>query len=388
MFQRHTNISKSHSFFLFGARGTGKSSLLKTLFQENEAVTIDLLDPEIADQFSAYPNRFLDFISVYKNKKPWVIVDEVQKVPKLLDIIHKQLAEKNFKFALTGSSSRKLKRGSANLLAGRAFVFTLFPLTSAELADHFNLSQALESGTLPECWGLETTLDRQRFLKSYALTYLKEEIITEQIVRNLPPFRRFLEVAASVNTEIINYSNIAKDINSDPKTVKGYYEIIEDTLLGFRLPSFHHSIRKRQKNAPKFYFFDTGVVRALAGKIDYPLVPKSFEFGQLFESYVINEIHRTLTYAEKQFNLSFIRIDDKLEIDLVIERAGQPLFLCEIKSTANIDERYAHSLEVLGKDYPQAKKIIISNDPTQKNFNGIVSLHWQEALQVILAGNT
>jgi uncharacterized protein len=387
MLPRNSNISKNHSFFLFGARGTGKSSLLKTVFSEKEAFFIDLLDPYIADQLIAYPNKLLDIISPYKNKKPWIIIDEIQKAPKLLDLIHQQLGEKNFKFALTGSSARKLKRGSANLLAGRAFIFTLFPLTSLEIGDNFNLLQTLEFGTLPECWSIETTLDRRRFLKSYALTYLKEEIITEQIVRNLPPFRRFLEVAASNNTGSINYSNIAKDINSDPKTVKGYYEILEDTLLGFKLQSFHYSIRKRQKNAPKFYFFDTGVVRALTGSVDSELAPKSFEFGLLFESFVINEIFRELTYAEKQFNLSFIRVSENQEIDLVIERAGQPLFLCEIKSTTNVDERHAHSLNILGKDFPNSKKILISNDLTKKSFGETNALHWKEALSAILAGN-
>ena len=387
MFPRQLNLSKNHSFFLFGARGTGKSSLLKSYFNANKSITVDLLNPELCDKLSAYPNKLLDIITDLKSEDSWVIIDEIQKVPKLLDIVHSLLSDKKFNFALTGSSARKLKRGAANLLAGRAFVFTLFPLTHQELGDSFKLQQAIEYGTLPECWQLTDELDRRRFLKSYATTYLREEIIEEQIVRNLPPFRRFLEAAAICNTDLVNYSNIAKDISSDPKTVKGYYEILEDTLLGFSLPSFHHSIRKRQKGAPKFYFFDTGVTRSLAAKIDYPVAPKSYEYGQLFESFIVNEIYRALNYEEKQFSLSYIRVDEKLEIDLVIERAGLPVFLCEIKSTDNTDQRHAKSLEILGKSFDGAAKLLIANDPIRKNFNGITALHWKEAIKVIVAGS-
>ena len=389
MFHRTIKLSKTQSFFLFGARGTGKSSLLRALFPTKDLIYIDLLDSELANKLSAHPNRFLELLPEPQSssKKTWVIVDEVQKVPDLLDLVQKKLVEKNFCFALTGSSERKLKRGAANLLAGRAVVFTLFPLTHLEIGKEFQLQKALEYGTLPECWNLESDLDRRRFLKSYSLTYLKEEIIEEQIVRNLPPFRRFLEVAANQNSDIINYSNIAKDIHSDPKTVSGYFEILEDTLLGFRLPAFSHSIRKRQKLAPKFYFFDTGVVRALSEKIDFPVAPKSSEYGQLFESFIINEIHRVLSYAEKQFKLSYIRVDEKQEIDLVVERHGLPTFLCEIKSSSDVDERNAKNLENLGRDMKNCIKLVISNDPVEKKIGACYARHWTTAINLILDGN-
>jgi predicted AAA+ superfamily ATPase len=253
MILRSVDLTKSNSFFLFGARGTGKSSLLRKLFSDTEAVWVDLLDPELCDRLSAYPNRLLDMIDG-QNKK-WVVIDEIQKVPQLLEIVHQKIFKKEFLFALTGSSARKIKRGASNLLAGRAFVFTLFPFTSVELGEAFQLQRALEYGTLPEVWNFNNDLDRKRYLKSYATTFVKEEIIAEQIVRKLTPFRRFLEASAICNGEIANFSNIAKDISSDPKTVSNYYEILEDTLLAFSLPSFGTSIRKRQKKAKKILLF-------------------------------------------------------------------------------------------------------------------------------------
>ncbi|MBI3018319.1 MAG: DUF4143 domain-containing protein [Deltaproteobacteria bacterium] len=238
----------------------------------------------------------------------------------------------------------------------------MFPLTVSELQDRFSLDNALKYGTLPQIFELENDSDKAGFLKAYTETYLKEEIITEQIVRNLPPFRRFLDVAAQMNTEVINYSNIAKDILSDPKTVSGYYDILEDTLLGICLPAYHTSIRKQQKKASKFYLFDTGVTRALAGQVDYDLIPKSFEYGQLFEGFIVNELYRRLTYMNKQFKLSYLRIQEDMEIDLIIERGKSAPTLVEIKSADKVDERHAKGLLTLGRDFKSSKQYLISND--------------------------
>jgi predicted AAA+ superfamily ATPase len=246
------------------------------------------------------------------------------------------------------------------------------------------LEDFLRYGSLPEIFSFDTGSNKARFLKAYTQTYLKEEIISEQIVRNLPPFRRFLDVAAQTDTEVVNYSNVAKDINTDPKTVSGYYEILEDTLLGFRLPAYHTSIRKQQKKAPKFYLFDTGVSRALAGRVDYDLAPKTYEYGQLFESFIINEIHRRLAYREKQCKLSFLRVADDLEIDLIIERSGHPDFLIEIKSTDKVDERHARGLLVLGPDFKTAHRYLISRDPDIKNLSGVLAYPWEQGIEKIL----
>ena len=315
----------------------------------------------------------------------WVIIDEIQKVPALLEIVHQQISQKNFKFALIGSSARKLKRGAANLLAGRAFVFNLFPLTHLELADDFNLERTLASGTLPEVCNLQAPQDKRRFLKAYVYTYLKEEIIVEQIIRNLPPFRRFLDVAGACSTEIVNYTNIARDTHSDPKTISRYYEILEDTLVGFLLPSYARSLRKQQRKSKKFYFFDTGVIRTLAGRIDEPLLPKTAECGQLFENFIVNEIYRLLNYAEKMFKLSYIRISERLEIDLVVEKGSSEVFLCEIKSADRVDERHAYSLNALAKEFENPKLLLISRDPVPKKFGEALALPWREAIREICA---
>ena len=384
MYHRLINISNSHSFFLFGARGTGKSTLLKQTFGKN-CLQIDLLDQETFDQLIAYPSKINEIIESKSFNGTWIVIDEIQKAPKLLDIVHKKIEEKKFKFALTGSSARKLKRGQANLLAGRAFIFTLFPLTHLELGGDFNLQHALQFGTLPEAVTLKDVLDKRRFLKSYAQTYLKEEILSEQLVRNLPPFKRFLEVAGSTSSEIVNYSNIARDILSDAKTVSSYYQILEDTLLGFMLPSFHLSVRKQQKKAPKFYFFDTGVLRAISNRVDTTLEAKTFEYGLLFENFVVNEINRLLSYQEKQFSISYLRTKDDVEIDLIIERAGEPIILCEIKSTTHVDQRHSSHLEQLSKSFSNPRCILLSLDQTAKKIGTVDALHWTKGIREIIS---
>lgn len=376
-------LLRTHSFFLFGARATGKTELLSQTFSLDEAFFIDLLDPELASQLSAYPRDFLNLIEPHRGQKKWITIDEVQKVPQLLELVHQQISQKTFHFALTGSSARKLKRGSANLLAGRAFVFNLFPLTHQELNEDFDLSTYLQFGGLPGIYNLTSDIDKRRLLKAYAQTYLKEEVVAEQIVRNLPPFKRFLDIVGTHTSEVVSYTNIARDIDSDPKSVMRYYEILEDTLLGFYLPSYGHSIRKQQKKAKRFYFFDTGVARVLAGRVDLPLEPKSFEYRQLFKNYIVTEIHRLLSYSEKQHTLSFLRVSENQEIDLIIEK-GDKTFLCEIKSAQRADERMAHSLKTLAADFDRPILRALSNDPTPRKFGDIRAVHWKEGIQEII----
>ncbi len=384
MIHRTINIPKKKSFFLFGARGTGKTSLLRKLFSSDDALFIDLLNVKVAEDFLAYPERFQATLDQQIGKYPWVVIDEIQKIPKLLDYVHQYISHKKFLFALTGSSARKLKRGASNLLAGRANVFNLYPLTWAEMGDRFDLDLVLSFGSLPDSILEADHLERKRYLEAYTHTYLKVEIISEQIVRNFPPFLRFLDVAAQSNSDIINYSNIAKDIGSDPKTVSNYFDILEDTLLGFRLPSYHTSIRKQQKRSQKFYFFDTGVVRSILGQTDYFVTPKSFEYGMLFESFLINEVYRILKYSERNFKLSFLRVGESQEIDLIIERNQSPTLLCEIKATEKVHDGYVTSLANLYGSIPNSKPILISRDKTAQIFQGIECLHWQEFIKQYL----
>lgn len=379
MYQRLLKPLKTNSFFLFGARSTGKSTLLGEFFEEDEVLVIDLLKPEYLAPLQSNPGELNHILA--SSNKPWCIIDEVQKIPEILDVVHSHIEKSHIKFALTGSSARKLKRDSANLLGGRAFLYKLFPLTHLELKEDFNLDDVLSYGSIAKIFDFSSEREKVSFLRSYAEVYLKEEILVEQIIRNVPPFRRFLEISAANDTDLINYSNIARDINSDPKNVANYYSILEDTLLGFFLEPYHTSIRKRQKNSPKFYWFDTGVRRILSGTIDLPVVPKSFEYGSLFESFIVNEIYRLLTYSEKNFKISFIRVDDDLEIDLVLERTGQPTFLIEIKSTTQVNENHIGVLEKYHKDIENSVPYIFSRDKIAKKIGSVNCLHWLEGIK-------
>lgn len=381
MFIRHVNILNSNSFFLFGARGVGKTSLLDKHFNAKDVLKIDLLDYETLAQIQGNPRLFSE--TIIGKKKEWIIVDEVQKVPQILDQVHSLIETKKYKFALTGSSARKLKRGSANLLAGRAFVFKLFPLTHLELGEDFDLDSVLSFGSLPKIFDLKTEREKILFLKAYAETYLREEILIEQLIRNLPPFRRFLEISSHQDTGIVSYSSIAKDVLVDPKIISNYYTILEDTLLGFFLEPYHTSFRKRQKKASKFYWFDTGVRRALCGTVDQKVTPKSFEYGSLFESFIVNEINRILTYQEKNFKLSFIRVDENQEVDLIIERSGLPTYLIEIKSSDRVHEDHVVSLKKELKNIKNAVAVVISNDKLEKTIDGVQCLFWRNAFKEI-----
>jgi len=381
MYQRLLNPLTTNSFFLFGARGTGKTTLIRQLFGAEDALLIDLLKPVFLAPLQANPQELENILAA--SKKPWCVIDEVQKVPQLLDVVHSQIEERGVKFALTGSSARKLKRDAANLLGGRAFLYKLFPLTHIELGSDFVLDQVLSFGSIAKIFELTSAREKTSFLRSYTEIYLKEEILVEQIIRNVPPFRRFLEIAASNDTEIINYANIGRDINTDPKNVANYYSILEDTLLGFFLEPYHTSIRKRQKNSPKFYWFDTGIRRVLSGTIDLPVTAKSFEYGSLFESFVVNEIYRLLTYSERSFKLSFIRVDENLEIDLVLERSGLPTCLIEIKSTTHVHQNHTSVLERYSKEFKNAVPYLFSLDRTAKKIGKVSCLYWREGLKEI-----
>lgn len=372
---------KSNSFFLFGARGTGKSTFLQQYFADTPTLWLNLLDPLVEDPLARHPEGLAAQLQAQAGKVQWVVLDEIQKVPRLLDVVHQLIESTSIKFALTGSSARKLKRGAANLLAGRAFVNHLFPLTQVEMGEAFVLEDALQWGTLPKVVLLTEGIERAEFLKTYALTYLKEEIWSEHIVRKLDPFRKFLEVAAQSNGDIINYTNIARDVGADTKTVQSYFQILEDTLVGTLLPAYHKSIRKQQHQAPKFYFFDTGVKRALDNTLTVALAPNTYAFGKAFEHWVVIEAARLNDYYRKDFQFYYLRTKDDAEIDLVIERPGQKTALVEIKSTTRVDERDTRTVEAFLKDVRNAEGFCLSRDPVAKKINGVHCLDWQTGLR-------
>jgi predicted AAA+ superfamily ATPase len=382
MFDRVIKLPKSNSFFLFGARGTGKTTLLSSAFGGRTALWINLLDLDEEARLQSRPMELLERLAQLKIEGPepaWVVIDEIQKIPALLDVVHQQIEKGRFLFVLTGSSARKLKRGAANLLAGRAFERHLFPLTHVELGSAFILENALHWGTLPKIFSLAAE-DRADYLRAYSNTYLKEEIQAEQIVRKIPPFRAFLEVAAQSAGKIVNYSNIARDIDSDPVSVQSYFEILEDTLLGFQLKPFHESIRKRQRKNPKFFFFDLGVQRALSRMLTTQLVPKTSAFGNAFEQFLITEIHRLSSYRANDWAFFYLRTKDDAEVDLIIDRPGMPAAWIEIKSSDRIDESDVSSFQRLVRDARNAEAFCLSLDPVAKKIGSVQCLPWSTGL--------
>ena len=379
MFHRIINLPETHSFFLFGPRGTGKSTLIKAKLDEAKTFYVDLLLYQTETQYARDPDLLYRQVKALSPTVSTVVIDEIQKIPKLLDIVHKLIEETDKRFILTGSSARKLKTGSANLLAGRAFERSLHPLTVEELGKTFDLSEVLQWGSLPGIFKHETNEDRADFLLSYANTYLKEEVVGEQFIRNLAPFRKYLEVAAQHNGQIINFSNIAKDVGVDPKTVQSYFSILEDTLIGFLLEPYLKSTRKRVHRSPKFYFFDIGVCRSLANLLSVPPHPSTAYYGDLFEHFLILEFIRREAYQRKGYRFFYLS-DETSAVDLIIERPGKSLVLVEIKSTSEIRKRHLAPLMSMKKSFPEAELFCLSQDLNVQDFDGILACPWQTGL--------
>ena len=383
IYKRILNLPKSHSFFLFGGRGTGKSTLLRSSFSEKVTLTIDLLDLQLEEAYSKNPMLLKEVVLALPKEKTHIIVDEIQKIPKLLDVVHLLIETTDKKFIMSGSSAKKLKKGGANLLAGRAFVYSLFPLSFLELGEDFHLQQALSYGTLPGIYKFQEKLEWEQFLRAYAQIYLREEVWIEQLVKNLNPFRRFLEVSAQSNGKILNVANISRDVGVDDKTIQNYFHILEDTLIGFYLEPFHHSFRKRLSKKPKFYFFDTGVVRTLSSQLSLTLQQGTSAYGEAFEHFIICECYRLTQYLKPDFKLSFLLTKDDVEVDLVIERPGMKTAFIEITSSENMDEfKLRHLNQIiteLGKDRYEA--YCFSNEKYKRQIYEVTVFPWQDGIR-------
>jgi predicted AAA+ superfamily ATPase len=385
--KRIFNAPKKNSYFLFGARGTGKSTLLDTLYKvesilSKEVLYINLLDPSLEEEYQKNPNLLKEKINENPHYKK-VILDEIQKLPALLDVIHFLIEKnKNIQFIMTGSSARKLKRGGANLLGGRAFSLRLHPFTFLEAPNSENLIDLLSWGSLPKIYEYNNTEDKIRFLRTYTQTYLKEEIQLEQIVRNIHRFRQFLELSAQCNGEILNYLNIANQSGLDEKTIARYFEIMVDTMVGFFLEPYDESVRVRQSQKPKFYLFDTGVYRHLAQLTSNKLISGSSEFGKVFEQFIICECMRLNDYFEKDFRFYYLRTKDGVEIDLIVKKNSNTRILIEIKSTDHTTQGDLTHLLNLSEDIKHKEKWIICNEKTpRKTDSGIRILPWRQGLK-------
>lgn len=378
-YQRLINLDKiSGSLFLFGPRMTGKTFLLRRL---HPVLFIDLLVPETELSFLRSPVIFWEKLQAL-HKNDLVIVDEVQRVPALLDYVQKGIEEIGLRFILSGSSARKLRRGSANLLGGRALDLRLYPLTNIEVGKEFDLGMALSYGTLPR---VVTTFlegkvdDVRRQLRAYCTIYIKEEVQAEALTRNVSAFQRFLSVAAQMNAETIEFASVARDSSVPMSTVKEYFSILEDTLLGDFLWPWDRSERKKAR--PKFYFFDCGVVRALQNRLVDPPTPQ--ERGLLFETFFYNELKRMRDYHEKSYELSFWR-EGKNEIDILVTGPRGPVMAFECKTS--MDTISDATRAAFHKRFPNVPLFVVSSKDIhpRKLDNGIVVLPWRQALDTFL----
>jgi predicted AAA+ superfamily ATPase len=314
---------------------------------------IDLLETEAFVDLLAHPERLEQMIP--PDFKDWVIIDEVQKVPQLLNEVHRLIEGKNYKFILTGSSARSLKKKGVNLLAGRALSFKMFPLTAVELQQDFNLKNSLQFGHLPFVYSKTNEQDIRDYLEAYTQTYLREEVMQEGLTRNVAAFSRFLEVASFSQGEVLNMSEIARETSINRKVIDDYFQILEDLLLAQRIPVFTKRAKRKLISHSKFYFFDAGVYQAIRPRGPYDFKEESE--GASFETLAYQEIQAINSYFNYQYKIHFWRTVDKVEVDFVLY-GPKGIIAIEIKRTNSIDSNDIRGLRLFGEDYPEAKRFL------------------------------
>ena len=355
------NALTEDSTFLFGARQTGKTTLLLELFPD--ARFYDLLESNTFERLQRNPSLLRQDLEMC-DSDTLVIIDEVQLLPVLLNDVQWLMVRKGIRFILSGSSARKLKRGGANMLGGRAMQTNLYPLVSAEIPD-FDLIKAVNQGMIPRHY--LANADRYwQMLQAYVAVYLREEIKAEALVRNLSTFTRFLEVAALTDGEMVNYSNIAQDCGVDSKTVAGYFSILEETLIGYMIPAFSKVVKRKLRQAPRFYYFDVSIPNYLLGRRS--LTQGSSDFGHAFEHFVIQEIVAYLGYHRIYEALSYWHTYSDYEVDAVL---GDAEVAIEIKSTSEVQSRHLRGLKAFKEEHPQCRLMSVSLDPVPRLFNDV-----------------
>ena len=362
---------KSH--FLFGPRGTGKSSLIKHDLGQ-DAFIIDLLHSEIYMRLLSNPSQ-IEFM-IDHHQKPFTVIDEIQRVPELLNEVHRLIENKGIKFLLTGSSARKLKRQGVNLLAGRARQAEIFPLTYHELK-HFDLPRYLRYGGLPM---VVLSDEPEEDLDAYVHTYLEEEIKAESLVQKLPAFSRFLQLSALTSGTTLNFASIANDAGVSSTTLREYYQILEDTFLGFLVLPWKHSVKRKAVATARFYYFDVGVKNRLANINAIP--EQSDLFGQAFEHFIAMELRAYLSYSRKKMPLCFWRTQDGHEVDFIIDDQ----IAIEVKTTKKVTGKMLKGLKYLMEEKKLKKYYLISQDPIAMNQEGIFILPWETFIKQLWNG--
>lgn len=377
LLERKLNLKvllEKKSFFLFGPRATGKSSLVNVQLGER-ALVFDLLRSDIYLRLSANPDE-LETLIPHSMPFDCVVIDEIQKIPLLLDEVHRLIEKRKIRFLLTGSSARKLKRGSANLLAGRAWTAELFPLTCKEIHD-FQLERFLRFGGLPAVY---LSNEPKEELKAYAKNYLYEEIQAEGLVRKLPAFSRFLLVAAHSNGLLLNFAKIGSDCSVPPSTVVEYFQILQDTLLGCMLEPWTKSKKRKAISTAKFYFFDTGVTHALS--LTENLDRNSDLYGRSFEQWIGMELRAYLSYLRKDFPLGFWRSANRQEVDFTL---GDRIAI-EVKASKKVSQRDTTGLQALKQERVFKRYIIVSQDPISAKQDGVERTHWKVFMEQLWGG--
>ncbi len=342
---------EKQSFFLLGPRGTGKSTFIKKTWPQ--ALYLDLLLPEVFRNYTARPERLRELVGAHREKKT-VVIDEVQKAPQLLEVVHGLIEEKRgFQFILTGSSARKLRRGGVNLLAGRALMKHMHPFMAAELKNLFELEKALQNGTIPL---VLNSSDPAATLQAYVDLYLREEVQMEGLTRSMGNFTRFLETMSFSHGSVLNMSNVARECQIERKVVEGYIGILEDLLLAFRVPVFSRRAKRAVASHPKFYFFDAGIYNVLrpSGPLDRP----EEKSGAALEGLVAQHLRAWIDYFHPSCGLFYWRTSAGSEIDLIIY--GKDTFQAiEVKNSAAVHPQDLRALKAFGEDYPEAKRFLV-----------------------------
>lgn len=364
-------LPRGRSAFLWGPRQVGKTYLLRQQFGESGASFIDLLKTDVFAEYAARPALLRE-----RHDGRLTIIDEVQKVPSLLDEVHWLIENRRASFILTGSSARKLRRGHANLLAGRARRHELGPLCLPEVAG-FELTRALATGLLPPHFLSD---DPEADLRAYVADYLKEEIAAEAAVRNIPAFAQFLRAAALTNAELLNHENLARDSGVSAKVVRGYFEILEDTLLGARLPPWRKAGKRRLIRTDKFYFFDVGVANHLANRRPIPGTP---DFGKAFEHYVHMELVNFRRYRSPDLDLSYWRTSTGQEVDFIL---GDMSVAVECKSSTKVHGPDLAGLRALAEEQRVGRRIVVCLEAEPRRVDGVEILPWRVFLDRLWTG--
>lgn len=372
------DLPEGQSAFLWGPRKTGKSTYLRAAF--SKSLVYDFLKTDLFVEFSKRPALLREQLLAKEQKilaQP-IILDEVQKVPQILDEVHWLIENKGLRFILCGSSARKLKRGQANLLGGRAWRYEMFPLVSPELHT-IDLLRALNHGLIPAHYLQE---NYRKSLKAYVRDYLKEEVFSEGLIRNIPAFSRFFEAMGYSHGELLNYSNIARDCGVDSKTVKEYYQILVDTLLGNIVSPFKRRQNRRIiSKTPKFYLFDVGIAGILNNR--RLVEERGRDFGRAFEHFIFMELKAYNVHAERDYEITFWRTKSGLEVDFVL---GNGEIAIEVKGSDRVDSRAFRPLKAFIEEYSPRMALVVSNERAERIVGDIHVMPWRLFLKRLWSG--